>query len=434
MRKKKGVSFGTVLMVFLSIAVMLGSAWVLQRMGGDELKQFDPGKLISAMNGSLAATDAPVNTPLPQSTIKTTLVTLAPTQQPNAPSVTAEPVYHTVTLTLGGQLAFRSDVSDSVYDAGTGNMDYVPVVQEIAHQVYSDLNICTLPHILTEELQYADVTTTHKVADAVKALGMDWVLLNHGNVLDKGEAGLGDTVSLLEEKGIGFAGVRDTDVDGRLRFFTVNDVNIALFGYVCQTSTKTSEAAATSESLVPYDAARAAQDIAAARMQGADAVLVSVWWGNTDQTEITDYQRDVARELCQAGADVILGSGTDAVLPVEWVDAVQPNGQVRRAICAYSLGLLLGESRDTRSQVCSALLHLRLSVSSQDGSIRFDSISYTPTYTWKQEVGGKVQFRVLPNLGSFPAEMSQRQQEIMGRALTLIDQVMSSGPAVKRGQ
>lgn len=435
MRRKRGISFGTMLMICLSVAVLIGSAWVLGRMGGSEWTQFDAGELISAMHGSLAATDAPVNTPVPQATIKTTTVTLAPAMPDGEKTATQAPAYHSFTMTLGGQLAFQSDVSDSVFDINSKQFDYASVVQEIATQVYADLNICTLPHLIIENGgQYADVSTDSQVLEAIKYLGVDRVLMNHGNVLDKGEEGLDATLHKLQEYGIGYAGVRNTDVDGNMAFYTVNDVNIAILGYAESVSSKTYENAMQSESLSMLDMNRAAEDIKNARNQGADVVLVSVWWGNAEQNSVTDHQKDVARQLCQAGADVILGSGTDATLPVEWMDAVDAGGQVRRALCVYSLGTLLGEKRDTRSQVCSAFVHLRISVNSANGVVGFDSVTYTPTYTWKQEVDGKVRFRVLPSTQAAPAQMSQRQTEIMGRALTLITQVMEEGPAVMRGQ
>ena len=229
MRRKRGISFGTMLMICLSVAVLIGSAWVLGRMGGSEWTQFDAGELISAMHGSLAATDAPVNTPVPQATIKTTTVTLAPAMPDGEKTATQAPAYHSFTMTLGGQLAFQSDVSDSVFDVNSKQFDYVSVVQEIATQVYADLNICTLPHLIIENGgQYADVSTDSQVLEAIKYLGVDRVLMNHGNVLDKGEEGLDATLHKLQEYGIGYAGVRNTDVDGNMAFYTVNDVNTEL--------------------------------------------------------------------------------------------------------------------------------------------------------------------------------------------------------------
>ena len=427
MQRKKGISFGTILMLAVTVIVLLGSAFVLGRMGGDELVQFDAAGLISAMHNSLAATDAPVATPAPQSTIKTTSVTLAPNQTQAAAVATQEPVIHTFSVTIGGQAAFRSDVSASAYRADTGMYDYAPIFENIASEVYADLNLCTFSNLTgVAGTEFADIVTLPGALHGLKAMGMDRVLLNHGYALDKGSDGLDDMVNAVRNAGLDACGVNG------VHLYTVNGVNIAILGYVETSTSKTASAVGESGHLKWLNETTAREEIALARNAGADVVIVSLWWGNENQETVTDHMRDTALMLCQAGADIIAGAGTDALLPVEWVDAVGSDGSVKRALAAYSMGTLISEKRETRKQVCSALLHLRISVNGATGEMNIQSISYTPTYIWKQEVSGNVIFRVLASHKAAPEGMSQKQLEIMGRALAEVEKVMAESPAVKR--
>ena len=70
--KKRGISFGSVLMILLTVVVAYGSFSVLRIMGNGKFSEFNAMELVSAVRSNLAATDVPMSTPAPQSTIKTT--------------------------------------------------------------------------------------------------------------------------------------------------------------------------------------------------------------------------------------------------------------------------------------------------------------------------------------------------------------------------
>lgn len=75
------------------------------------------------------------------------------------------------------------------------------------------------------------------------------------------------------------------------------------------------------------------EDIAAAR-ENADVVIVCPHWGTEYVTTPSRYQENFARQMTEAGADVIIGTHPHVAQPMEWVEA--ENG--RRSLCFYSLG------------------------------------------------------------------------------------------------
>lgn len=74
-------------------------------------------------------------------------------------------------------------------------------------------------------------------------------------------------------------------------------------------------------------------DIAAAK-EVADVVIVCPHWGNEYTFIPTVYQKAFAKQMTEAGADLILGTHPHVIQPIEWIEAENGN----RALCYYSLG------------------------------------------------------------------------------------------------
>jgi len=75
----------------------------------------------------------------------------------------------------------------------------------------------------------------------------------------------------------------------------------------------------------------------------ADIVIVCPHWGIEYQTKENAYQDRVAREMIDAGADVIIGTHPHVVQPVEWITT--DNGNT--GICYYSLGNFVSNQYDS---------------------------------------------------------------------------------------
>lgn len=83
------------------------------------------------------------------------------------------------------------------------------------------------------------------------------------------------------------------------------------------------------------------EDIAAAK-ENADIVIVCPHWGTEYVTSPSGYQEEFARQMTEAGADVIIGTHPHVVQPVEWIQAENGN----RALCFYSLGNYVSTQKD----------------------------------------------------------------------------------------
>lgn len=63
----------------------------------------------------------------------------------------------------------------------------------------------------------------------------------------------------------------------------------------------------------------------------ADAVIVAIHWGNEYQLSPSDEQKQLAQQMADAGADIIIGNHPHCIEPVQWLN----DGKV---ICFYALG------------------------------------------------------------------------------------------------
>ena len=428
-------SLGTVLTLCLTAAVVVGCVFLFAKFrSGSPEAQMGAQKVISLVGDALhGVTPAPV----PQSTVRTVTVTLAPTPEmtpaPAAPAQTppAEEQRFSFTLTAGGMAGFHSEISDSVYDASSKTFHYQPILSLLDPKVNDDLNLVTLPHVLNiSSNKYADVLAPVSVLDAVRAGGFDDVLINTEHILDQDVQGAADTVSALEAQGLTCGGI---SVGGakQNRIVLLNGARIAILAYTEALTAKGKTALSGQSGLLTLFSPEAARrDIEEARAQGANCVIVFLYWGKADAVSITSSQRATAQTLAQLGADVILGARPTRVLPVEMLATTGEDGRMRRTLVAYSLGSLLTESREGYD-ISGALLHLNITCDTQ-GRVTFDSVEYTPTYIWRQSVNGKMQYRVVCSSDPPPEGMDARQQEIMGRALTRIQNTFMGCPILQR--
>ncbi|MBQ8878162.1 MAG: CapA family protein, partial [Lachnospiraceae bacterium] len=79
----------------------------------------------------------------------------------------------------------------------------------------------------------------------------------------------------------------------------------------------------------------------------ADVVIVCPHWGTEYTTKPSQYQKEFAKQMTQAGADLIIGTHPHVVQPIEWVESENGN----KALCYYSLGNYVSTQKDAISML-----------------------------------------------------------------------------------
>ena len=87
-------------------------------------------------------------------------------------------------------------------------------------------------------------------------------------------------------------------------------------------------------------------DIAKAK-EMADVVIVCPHWGTEYTFVPSSYQKKFAKQMTEAGADLIIGTHPHVIQPVEWIEASNGN----EALCFYSLGNYVSSQNDPESML-----------------------------------------------------------------------------------
>jgi poly-gamma-glutamate capsule biosynthesis protein CapA/YwtB (metallophosphatase superfamily) len=175
--------------------------------------------------------------------------------------------------------------------------------------------------------------------------GIDAVSLANNHIRNGGDQGVLDTCRNLDLAGIAHAGAGPNSTRAREPvWLSTHGLRVAILAYSAVGSTNWASRSRAGAAALVLDQARA--DIRAARVAGANIVVVMPHWGVEYSDEVSAAQRAEARAFVAAGADLVLGSHP------HWSGAIQtltgPNGP---AFVAYSMGdLLFDLNHDARSE------------------------------------------------------------------------------------
>lgn len=133
------------------------------------------------------------------------------------------------------------------------------------------------------------------------------VCLANNHILDFGAEGYEETLRALRRSGIPYfgAGTVAENCNNPL-LLEVKDRTIGLLGYVCP-STSPVLAERSQPGVMPISLDQIQADMLAARRRGAQAVILNLHWGDEAVSVPKPQDVDLARELVDRGADLIIG-------------------------------------------------------------------------------------------------------------------------------
>ena len=175
---------------------------------------------------------------------------------------------------------------------------------------------------------------------SLKKAGVDIVSVANNHAMDTGSDGLKRTLDNIEAIGLVFIGAGRTKAEAaKTKYLKTRGVNVAFLAYTYGTNQRLPRRSpdAPGVNIIGIDSetdlTRAAASVRQARA-GADLVVISLHWGDEYATSPTAWQRRVASELIEAGADVILGHHPHVLQQIESYIA-RDN---RMGLIVYSLG------------------------------------------------------------------------------------------------
>jgi poly-gamma-glutamate capsule biosynthesis protein CapA/YwtB (metallophosphatase superfamily) len=193
-----------------------------------------------------------------------------------------------------------------------------------------------------------------QVVDALRHAGVDAVSVANNHAFDQGRAGFEETLRRLDQAGMKVIGAGpEGRAAGPLRIDAAG-LAIAFLGYAHFFNQEGNACPAPDAGARPcaqvavLERARILEDVRAAAAE-ADAVVVSLHWGVEYEPQPRAQDVELAHEIVEAGALVVLGHHPHVLQPIE----LHRRSDGRVGVIAYSLGNFV--SNQSRKYVHGAM-------------------------------------------------------------------------------
>lgn len=418
MRRRHGLSVGTVLVLLLCTAAVVGFFAFVRTLGGDSpAAAMDLTELAESVSNVFAT---PRPSPQPGAPEAQTGAPMVVAESPTeAPFRARDPI--SLMMTLGGLVRFDSDITASI----TYQDDGGALLRALSRQLPSDLTVLGFDHVIAQEPpRNSDSVVTAETLNVLKGAGVNALVLPGISGQDLGLQAALDTAEAVGKAGLRPLGMGQLEA-ARLQ---VNGLNIAWLHVGDKVSSAGQRAVSEEERAVLLTARElgALEEKVSRLRETSDLVIVSVAWDGGSRQSPTAQQSTFAHRLAQAGADMVLGYGGQQVQQVEVYQLPDPLGGQRDVLIAYSLGTLLTENRASREMTAGTLLHVDMLVRPEVHGVQFVGLRYTPTFTRRWLEKNSTHFAVLPSIIEPPEGMTRTQRESMEEARRMIEQVFRS--------
>jgi hypothetical protein len=145
------------------------------------------------------------------------------------------------------------------------------------------------------------------IIDGLVHAGIDYVSIANNHIGDAGDLGILQTIDNLKQRGLAYSGAgKDLAAARKPAMLEANGIKVAVLGY--DTIAPGYYARPGETGSAKLSLSRARTDIRNARKAGADLVIVFPHWGTEYRNKPFAAQQQLARDIIDAGADMIIGN------------------------------------------------------------------------------------------------------------------------------
>ena len=275
---------------------------------------------------------------------------------------------------VGDILCGESMLKDA-YNETTETYDFSHMFSRVSGYINkADIIMGTMETNFTSG-EYTDENAPKEFAKAVKETGINVVTISHNHSLDYGLQGLKDTKSSLEKLGYSVVGDKLNDNENAVLIKTVKNTKIAFLTYTDSINNKNSKTKEALEAVNIYSQKQVKSDIAYAKDNGAEYIIVMIHWGDAISDTVNQEQKEMADFLVENGVDMILGAHPSVVQPME----IRKNSEGKNVFIAYSIGTYISTLADDNAKI-ELVLNVELRKSGKDGKVYLNKVDYTPIY------------------------------------------------------
>lgn len=136
-------------------------------------------------------------------------------------------------------------------------------------------------------------------------------------------------------------------------------------------------------------------DLENVKKEDVDVICVNMHWGDEYSLKPNSNQEELADFLFENGVDLILGSHTHCLEPMEKRTIKLDDGTTKDGFIIYSLGNFMSGQKHENSRQ-SVILDIQLTKNGVNDKISIDSVKYTPIYMYNFYKNGVLQrFKIM---------------------------------------
>ena len=263
-----------------------------------------------------------------------------------------------ITITAAGDILCQEQQLINAYNEETDSYDFSDSFQYIREMLKdTGFSIATLKTTMAGQWNGYDNTfngytcymgyynSPETLADAIAGCGIDLLNTATNHSLDSGTDGVFATIDTLSSAGITHIGTAKGENDSKDYILTQDGISIAITGWTSSTDDMSvgDENSYVVNSLEDNDHKKVSamcRHITELQEKN-DFVIVMLNFGSSDSSSIESEQRKLAEEIAKAGADLILGTGSIAVKPMDIITYLDEDGFEYQSVVFYGLGDLI---------------------------------------------------------------------------------------------
>lgn len=299
------------------------------------------------------------------------------------PVVTTEPIPAPVTVkvTAAGDNLIHSSIYNQAHKRSeNGTYDFGYAYENIRPLICGDLNILNqetpICNDVFEPSTYPCFNSPTQLGNEMLDIGFNAFCHANNHILDKGMKGVEATLDYWADKdAVVYGAYRNEEDMNNIRTRNINGITFSFLGFTEHTNGIRIPEDSEIEVIYTEEIETIEKQIKSAREQ-SDVVVVSVHWGVENSHIITDAQRNLAQQMADWGADVIIGTHPHVVQDMDEITAADG----RNVLVMYSLGNFIS-AQSVGNRMIGGVVDFNVTKNFEYDSIMISDVKFIPVIT-----------------------------------------------------
>lgn len=322
-----------------------------------------------------------------------------------------------ITISAIGDIMAHDDQLKAQFDKDTNTYSFNNNFKYVKPYISnSDLAIGNLETTLAgpkaKYSSFPKFNSPDELADAIKNSGVDIVSTINNHTYDRGSDGVYRTLDVLNSKDIEHVGTQKNDEDENFLIKDVDGVKLGItaysYGQVYGSTTALNGLNINYNDLnnlnifnssyvdIAFNEIKDTLDVM--NNKESDLQVVILHWGDEYTRQPNEFQKELAKKLCDYGVDIIIGSHPHMVQPIEMIKSDENDNET---LVIYSLGNFLSNQRNEilnkKYTEDGVIANIGINKNLNTGETKISNVEYIPTWVNKyNNKNGKLTYEIIP--------------------------------------